>query len=162
MSFLSEQCEGNIHDRGIVAVSASSQYWSDRPVQLIVDFNSSLIGFATKDEPNSWICIEFKNHRIKPTHYSIRSRTGGDTFHLRSWNLEGLTDDGKWVRLDCRTDNTDLTGAGAVRTFSIESVCEVRSVRLQQTGANSSNDNHLILKSIEFFGELRELSPSVQ
>jgi hypothetical protein len=131
-------------------------------VQLIVDFNSSLNCFATNNEPNSWICIEFKNHRIKPTHYSIRSRIDGDWHHLRSWNLEGLTDDGKWVRLDCRTGTTDLAGAGAVRTFSIGSVCEVRSVRLQQPGANSSNGNHLVLKSIEFFGELRELSPSVQ
>jgi hypothetical protein len=162
MSFLSGKCGGNFHDRGIVAVSASSQQWSDCPVQLVVDFNSSLRCFATKDEPNSWICIEFKNHRIKPTHYSIRSRTDGHTTHLRSWNLEGLTDEGKWVRLDCRTGNTDLGGAGAVRTFSIGSVYEVRSVRLQQTGVNSSNNNHLILKSIEFFGELRELSPSVQ
>jgi hypothetical protein len=55
-----------------------------------------------------------------------------------------------------------LSGAGVVRTFSIGSVCEVRSVRLQQTGLNSSDSNHLILKSIEFFCELRELSPSVQ
>jgi hypothetical protein len=73
-----------------------------------------------------------------------------------------LTADGKWVQLDCRTGNTDLVRVGAVRTFSIGSVCEVRSVRLQQTGLNHSNNNHLILKSIEFFGKLRELSPSVQ
>jgi hypothetical protein len=162
MSFLSWKCGGNLHDYGIVTVSASSQASSYCPVQLIVDFNISLNYFATKNEPNSWICIEFKNHRIKPTHYSIRSRTDGDVHHLRSWNLEGLTDDGKWVRLDCRTWNTDLAGAGVVRTFSIGSVCEVRSVRLQQTGLNSSNNNNLVLKSIEFFGELRDLSPSVQ
>jgi hypothetical protein len=36
MSFLSGKCGGNIHDRGIVAVSASSQYLSDRPVQLLL------------------------------------------------------------------------------------------------------------------------------
>jgi hypothetical protein len=38
----------------------------------------------------------------------------------------------------------------------------VGSVRLQQTGANSYNMNYLVFKSIEFLGELRELSPSVQ
>jgi hypothetical protein len=165
---ISEHSLLRIHPAGFQNFSASPQLPSERSLELeseIVEgchFACLISGGGISDDPNSWICIDFKNYRIKPTHFSIRSRTDYDYHHLRSWNLEGLTDDGKWVRLDCRTGNTELAGAGAVRTFSIGNVCEVRSLRLQQTALNSSGNNYLILKSIEFFGELRELSPSVQ
>jgi hypothetical protein len=65
-----------------------------------------------------------------------------------------LSVDGKWVTLDSQTGNPSLTGTNTVRTFSIGNVCEVQSVRLRQTGVNSSNSNYFTLKSIEFFGEL--------
>jgi hypothetical protein len=161
-SFLTRECGGNIHDRGIVAVSASSQHYSDYPVQVIFDFKTKFSGFATKNEDNSWICIEFKQHRIKPTHYSIRTRADSDTQHPRTWVLEGVGDAGDWFPLDCQTSNSELSGPNCVRTFSIGSPREVRSVRLRQTGPNSSNCNHLILKSIELFGELIDLPSSVQ
>jgi hypothetical protein len=162
LSFLSRTFGGNLHDQGIVVVSASSHHWSDGHVQVIADFNSSLRGFATKDESNSWICIDFKNHLIKPTHYSIRTRTDYDANQPRSWILEGLNIEGELVTLDSQTGNPSLTGMNTVQTFSIENVCEVRSVRLRQTGLSSSNYNFFILKSIEFFGELCALLLSVQ
>jgi hypothetical protein len=162
LSFLTWDSGGNVHDRGIVRVSASSKHRSDYPVQLIVDSNSSLSRFATKDAANSWICIDFKHHHIKATHYSIRSRTDYDGRHLQSWSLEGLTICGEWVELDCRRGLTELVGIGVVRTFSIGHICEVRSVRLRQTGVNSSSNNNLVLKSLELFGELSDLSRSFQ
>jgi hypothetical protein len=157
LSFLSREFGGNLHDQGIVIVSASSQNWSDCPARVIVDFNSSLKGFATNNELNSWICIEFKHHQIKPTHYSIRTRTDINFHHPRSWIVEGLSVDGAWVTLDSQSGNSSLNNVNTVRTFSIRNVCEVRSVRLRQTGLDSSNYNHLVLKSIEFFGELGAL-----
>jgi hypothetical protein len=162
LSFLTGEFGGNLQDRGIVAISASSQFWSNCPVQVIVDFNTSLQGFATKNVENSWICLEFKRHRIRPTHYSIRTRTDQDWNHPRTWILEGVGEDGDWFLLDCRTGNTELTGLNTVRTFSIGSVREVRSVRLRQIGLDSSKCNHLVLKSMEFFGELLDFTPSSQ
>jgi hypothetical protein len=164
LSSLSRDIGGNVHDRGLVFVSASSQYWSDCPVQLIVDFNSSLRGYATADTPKSWICIEFKQHLIKPTHYSIRTRTDSDGNHPRSWILEGLKfqDSEDWITLDCQVSNCELTGVNTVRLFSIEKVQEVRSVRLRLTGPNSHNYHHLVLKSIELFGELSDIPSTVQ
>jgi hypothetical protein len=129
---------------------------------LIVDFNSILRGFATTNFASSWIRLDFKHHRIKPTHYSIRTRTECDYNHPRSWILEGLADGGEWLLLDCRTGNTELSGPRIVRTFSIRTVREVRSVRLQQTGPDSSNHHYLVLKSLELFGGLGDLSPSIQ
>jgi hypothetical protein len=129
---------------------------------VIIDFNSSLRGFATKDEPNLWICIDFKNHLITPTHYSIRTRINYDSSHPPSWIVEELSIEGEWIALDSQTEPRSLTGRNIVGTFSIGNVCEVRSVRLRQTGLDSSIFEYLVLKSIEFSSELRPFPLSVQ
>jgi hypothetical protein len=154
ISFLTGECGGNVHDKGLVTVSASGQHWSDCPPGVLVDFESSSPGFATRDADNSWICLTFQNHRIAPTHYSIRSRTDGDCHHLRSWVLEGSHRGEGWKPLDYRTNNCELTGSGGVATFAVSDPCEVTMIRLRQTGPNSSAYHHLIVRSIELFGEL--------
>jgi hypothetical protein len=154
LSFLSGECGGNVHEKGIVEVSASSIYWSDCPLSVVVDFNSSSRGFATNNVANSWIRINFKTNRIKPTHYSIRSRTDGGGHHLRSWVVEGSNNEENWVNLDVQENNCDLTGSGAVHTFAVGNPDIFSIIRIRQTGANSDNSHYLIVKSIELFGTL--------
>jgi hypothetical protein len=46
---------------------------------------------------NNWICYDFKERRIVPTHYTIRKHyrdPGND--HLRSWLVEMSADGKKW------------------------------------------------------------------
>jgi hypothetical protein len=154
ISFLSQESGGNIHDRGIVEVSASGQVWSDCDVGVVVDFNSGLKGFATANAANSWICIDFKGRRIIPTHYSIRTRTDYDASSLRSWVIEGSNDCQEWILLDTRQDNQTMNGLGRVATFSVANSCFVRSIRIRQTGPNSNGDHYLVFKSLEFFGTI--------
>jgi hypothetical protein len=119
LSFLTGECGGNVHDKGIIEVSASGICWSDSPLSVIVDFKRNSRQFAPTNVTNSWIRIDFRNYRIKPAHYSIRSRTDGDCHHLRSWLVEGPNNGENWVNLDVRENNCDLTGSGAVHTFAI-------------------------------------------
>jgi hypothetical protein len=92
VSYPTWKCGGHICDHGIVSIDASSvndpQNWPLRNVAYFENQN----GFYTKKEPNSWICYDFKNMHIKPTHYSHYSRRDYNGDHLRCWALEGSQD----------------------------------------------------------------------
>jgi hypothetical protein len=154
LSYLAGESGCNLHENNIVRVTASSAHWSatDRLLKDVVDFKSSSRGFAANNGANSWICFDFKNHRIKPTHYSVRSRTDNDWNHLRSWVFEGSNDGASGWELDRHANDTRLNGQGSTATFAIDKSNEVGLIRIRQTGVNSSGDNHLIVKSIELFG----------
>jgi hypothetical protein len=152
ISFLSREFGGSVHDQGVVEVLASGQHWPECGVSVVADFKSDLKGFATANSKNSWICFDFKTAFIRPTHYSIRTRTDDDCHQPRSWVLEGSNDNKEWIILDTRQDNQELTGTGCVKTFSVENVATVRWLRIRQTGPNKNGNHYLILKSLEFFG----------
>jgi hypothetical protein len=156
VSFLTRKFGGNIHDLGVVEVSASSQNWPRRRVSVIVDFRGTLSCFATQDVANSWICINFKTRGIRASHYSIQTRTDSDSNLPRSWVLEGSDDRENWTIFDTRQANNELTGIGCVKTFSIANPRFVRLIRIRQTGPSSSSNDMLILQSLEFFGSIRE------
>jgi hypothetical protein len=153
--FLRKEVGGNIHEKGIVSFSASGQYWGDHPPQIIADPTSRLACFATPNAANSWICMEFKYHGIRPTHYSICSRIDSiDDDHLRSWVIEGWNDKEEWIELDGQNDRSELTGTGCQKRFTVSHPCDVRMIRLRQTGKSSSNQNYLNVRSLELFGDL--------
>jgi hypothetical protein len=62
---------GNVHTRGIVSITSSSVIGPYVP-QNAADLESNS-PFYSENVPNSWICYDFKNMRITPSHYSIRS-----------------------------------------------------------------------------------------
>jgi hypothetical protein len=57
------------------------------------------------------VCSDFKERRIVPTHYTIRS-FGGDPggTHLKSWLLETSADGKNWREVDRKEDNDELKG----------------------------------------------------
>jgi hypothetical protein len=94
--------------------------------------------------------------RIKPTHYSIRSRRDYNGNHLRSWTLEGSMDGQSWQELDRRDNNTVLNSQGATATFSISQSSEIQMIRLRQLSQSSGGTNCLIVNAIELFGNIVE------
>jgi hypothetical protein len=77
-----------------------------------------------------------------------------DNNHLVKWVIEGSDDRNEWMCLDER-ETHELNGNGRVSSFKIENDSEIpffRYVRLRQNGRNSSNNDHLVLNRIEFFG----------
>jgi hypothetical protein len=157
LSHLSTKCGGHVMDRGVISITASSTPDPRSPLRNVADFSNQTF-FFTNDEPNSWICYDFKAMRVNLTHYSIRSARNIEGYHLRSWHLEGSADGRSWVELDRRDNDTSLKGLGAVATFSISARNEdsFRMIRLQQHGLNSSGKDILVLSAIEFFGKLTE------
>jgi hypothetical protein len=158
ISYLTKRVGGHVIYRNIVSITASSFCNpQDCPLRHVADFENQGC-FSTNNDANSWICYDFKDMKIKVTHYSIRTRRDYDANHLRSWILEGSKDGLKWVKIDDRQNDTSLNNKGVISTFSISEGFEgeFQQIRLRQTGKNSDGHDYLTVNSIEFFGVLKE------
>jgi hypothetical protein len=96
--------------------------------------------------------------RIRPTHYSIRSRhdAGPGSAHPKAWVIEGSGDGESWMELDRREENNELSGRNLIKTFAISKVETIRLIRLRQIGKNHYNNDHLMFAAWELFGTLIE------
>lgn len=121
-------------------------------------FNDEKNRFISNDEPNSWINLYFKNNQVIPTKYTIK--TGNQNYmgsrHLKSWVLEGSTDNQNYEILDEENNCSYLNNSGAVYTFTIKNQTskKYRSIRIKSTGIDWGNSNYLIIDSMEIFGKL--------
>ena len=157
ISHLTREIGGNVHDHGIVVVTASSVGGGEP--KYVVDIGDSHI--YTNDNENSWICYDFKKRRVAPTSYSIRSHNyGPGGWQPKSWVLEGSNDasEGSWVSLDCRRDNSELNNRRVTRNFSISSSSNAsfRFLRLRFIGPNHGGTNYQALSFLEIFGTLTD------
>lgn len=119
----------------------------------IIEYEDESSYFYTSNSENSWICIEFRKHRIIPTSYTIRSSNG---YHPQSWVIEGSVDNKNWEILSEEKDNKVFSRQTIVHSFPIQnqSEHEVKFIRLRQTGKNSNNSHHLYFSAIEYYGRL--------
>jgi hypothetical protein len=156
ISHLTAKCGGNVHDRGIVEITASSAHqddFGDYAPRNIADLGTYSF-FRSENKPGQWICLDFKTVRIEPTHYTIRT---GKLGHLKSWAVEGSDDGVSWTEIDRRENNSDLSRWGAVKTFAISQSVSFKRIRLCQTGLNFSGSNSLALEAFEVFGAVAGL-----
>jgi hypothetical protein len=160
ISFLTHKHGGNVHDRGIIKLSSSSQTSSAdaHPLKDIVDLYIPS-RFWTENLPNQWICFDFKTYRVIPTHYSVVPESGAS--NLRNWVLEGWNDNQSWVTLDTRNNDDALRLKPSSATFKLGSdeIGEFRMIRIRQTGKTHGNDDYLCVAAFEIFGELKGSDP---
>jgi hypothetical protein len=153
LSYLTVKCGGNVHDRGVVKITASSVFKEQYTPRYAADFES-IWSFWSKNEPEQWICLDFKTLRVEPTHYTIRTDYN---CHLKSWAVEGSDDGALWTEIARRENNSDLNGKNAVKTFAVSQSGSFRRIRLRQTGPNHNGDNDLTLSALELFGAVAGL-----
>ncbi|KAK8875346.1 hypothetical protein M9Y10_005511 [Tritrichomonas musculus] len=111
--------------------------------------------FVSNDEENSWLCIDFKDHKIVPNYYSIRSiNDSPNNAHPKSWVIEGSNDSINWTIIDQRNSFSYLNGNNLVHAFPIENENTFRYVRMRITDLNWFDSYNLTIDSIEFFGIL--------
>lgn len=151
LNFLKKQSNNNIEDA--IKITASSVGYG--PLTNLLQYEDPTKYFYSIDEPNSWICIDFINRRIIPTHYTIRTRQGASD-HPKSWVIEGSNDNYTWEQIDSQTNCNETNGKGVVRTFIIQKELknEFRYLRMKETGPNWCNHNFLEFSAIEFHGTL--------
>ena len=161
IAHLTRECGGNVHDEGIVNVTASS---NTEYAKNVADLGANSY-FYSQDEQNSWICYDFKERRVIPTSYSVRTyfwtAVGGGPYayhHLKSWVIEVSNDgtENSWTEIDRRANSEDLRSKHATVNFTVPHVPSegFRFVRLRQTGKNHWNRCVLCLDSLEIFGTL--------
>jgi hypothetical protein len=156
ISHLTRKHGGNVHDRGIVDISAKSTYSSSSSYSAKNAADSGITNYFHSDSSaGQWLCYDFKNLRVKPTHYSIHAYFGG--YYLRSWVFEGSIDGSSWIVFDEQKDNSTMNSSHLIGTFAAGQSRECRFIRLRQTGKNASGDDYLYLCGFEIFGQLIEM-----
>lgn len=149
LSFFRTKCGGNVHERGVVNVTTSSnEYFWSKP-HLITD--GSVEGWSSKDESLSWITFDFKSHLVCLTHYSLRC---GDHGYPKKWEITGSNDGKLWTNIDSR-DTSELSDKEC-HTYTCQSHSRFyKHIRLTHTEKNIIRSNKLSLCQIEFFGTVK-------
>lgn len=162
--YLTKESGGNVAVNGTVKVTASSIQMSGQEPKFAVDFDDLKNYFHSNSEQNSWLQFDFGERKVRPTHYSIKSRPDGGKgyYHLKNWTIEGsnTANEKDWKTLDTRNDITCLDGSNAIHTFDIQTRLNpdeyFRYLRIRITGPNSGNCYHLILSALEYFGSITQ------
>jgi hypothetical protein len=149
-SYLTRKHGGNVHDKGIVTITSKSV---DEDRAKNFSFLAELTchrQFGSDDKPGQWVCWDFHERCIRPTHYTI---IFGHT--LTSWVVESSLDFVNWTEIDRKTHNSDLKKVGTA-SFAVSNPAEGRFIRLTQTGPNHFGTDRINMSAIEFFGTLIE------
>jgi hypothetical protein len=124
--YLTRKHRENVHNKGIVAIKASSVAL-DGPLRTLADLTTTL-SFQSLPGRGEWVCWDFHEMRVRPTHYTIR------TFLLKSWVVEGSLDSVNWTEIDRQMSNNDFQRGWGIASFAVSNSAECRFIRLTQTG----------------------------
>jgi hypothetical protein len=154
---LTLDCGGNVHDHGVVSITASSVEGgnSKYAARHLADLNTKE-AYRSDNNGRSWVCYEFKDMVVVLNYYTFL------TFHNipgewsgiqpRSWVVEGSKTMENWQDLDHRSAATETRGADQMASFPIAKQIECRFIRVRSTGNDHGGVGFLELAAIEFFG----------
>jgi hypothetical protein len=98
LSFLTSQCDGNIHERGIVNITSSSDGDSGNKYHQVANHGWNNYWY-TSNSARSWIQFDFKDSAICLTDYTLKSdgnSSGKRGDHLVQWEIDGSNDANAW------------------------------------------------------------------
>jgi hypothetical protein len=168
IAHLTRECGGNVDDHNVVGVTSSKPYnnwyWTvDRTAaNYAVDLETDSCFFSAfrgnEDVPhtrNSWVCCDFKERKIVPTHCTIRTNNGGPgNCHLKSWLVEKSADGKSWREVGREEDNRQLNAYRFTGAFAVAGCEECRFVRLGNVGRNHFGTEAIWITAWEIFGTL--------
>jgi hypothetical protein len=103
------------------------------------------------------VCYNFKERRIVPTHYTIRTFSGGPgDSHLKSWLVETSADGENWREVAREEDNEQLNDSRFTGTFGFAGGGEYRFIRLVNIGRNHFGNDCFWISAWEIFGSFIE------
>jgi len=101
--------KGKPNEGGYIEIKASS--YNEQRYRILDQDKETR--WQSSDSPNSWVSFRIKDHTIKATHYTVRTykvSEGSSGWHMKSWVLEGSSDETNWKTLDSRSGDM-LNGA---------------------------------------------------
>jgi hypothetical protein len=153
IAYLTRKHGGNLHDKGIVTITAKSVR-GDEPLHSpknVAD-PTNQTWFCSENAPRQWLCWDFGEMRVRPTHYTI---TATD---LKTWVIEGSISGNWWTEIDRRAEGQDFLELRQ-GSFAVRHPAEFRFLRITQTSPRRNGDNYLVVDAVEFFGTLAEPPP---
>jgi hypothetical protein len=169
LAYLTEKCQRNVHDAGIVDITSSSVAGQDMDhhPKLVVE-SGDRRHFGTARQNNPWVCFNFKNRRIVPTNYVILTDhdtppsrallfgmpviiAGWDAVFTTCWVIEASMDGTNWTTIDERTSVQVLNGPNLSVAMTVERPAECRFLRIRGT---HRDQRPLEFKRFEIFGRL--------
>jgi hypothetical protein len=168
IAHLVRECDGNVHYRHVVEVTCGSleketlgdhRYSGAKNVgdwetdSLLIPVSRRRDEY-TRHTKNNWLCYDFKERRIVPTHYAIRTNDGRPGHsHLKSWLVDTSADGQSWREV-AREDSDQLSGRRFRGTFAVAGGGECRIIRLVNIGRNHYGNDILLIAAWEVFGGL--------
>ena len=162
INYLTRECGGNVHDKGIVNITSSSEDGLHEPKH-VADFRNAY-WFVPKKEPCGWICYDFKERRVIPTSFTVQ--WAGDLAGLTPthFSLEVSNDQESWTEVHHVDNYTTLAFKHTINSFEDVSNIPVsnvpsegfRFIRLRATEENGPLSWDFGLASLEIFGTLFE------
>jgi hypothetical protein len=180
IAHLTRECGGNVHNRNLVDVTSGSfeketqganphsgaydnnPKWAAKNTADLETDSCFISAYRWKEEDiphtrNNWICYDFKERRIVPTHYTIRTHWNGPGGqHLKSWLVETSMDGENWREVAHEEDNKQLNGTYFTATFLVAGGEECQFIRLVNIGRNHFGHDQLVIHAWEIFGNLIE------
>jgi hypothetical protein len=160
IAHLTNRCGGNVHDKGIVIATASSvdSTSAKDAAKNALDLTVASRFLSSRNEKNDWLCLDFRDKRIIPTHYTIRCNYGGDGrwSNLTNWLVAVSMDGAAWIEIDRREGNVQLHAENAAMVFAVKKNSEGRFIRLMTLGKSQRGDDILVVTAFEIFGTLIE------
>lgn len=151
LNFFSKKSGGKIDSE--ISITSSSINPSDNssnPRNVAYNNNNY---FFSDNFVNSWICFDFKDYRVSPTNYTIK--TVGN-YYPKSWVIEGSNDNVSVEILDSQNNCSRLNNCSVVCTFTIgnQKNKQYRYIRMRQTGETWCGGNYLLIRTFEIYGQL--------
>lgn len=154
ISYLRTKSGGKITNEINFTASSNNNpnYQNYGHVESIAIFEDDSKCFWTQDIQDSWICLDFKDHLVIPTDYTIKTCCG--TPYPKGWIIEASNDNNSWEQIDSQNNCSNLNGSNRSCSFKIskQNSKEYKYIRIRQT--QSWGSNHLGIGSFEIFGTL--------
>ncbi|KAK8840091.1 hypothetical protein M9Y10_031028 [Tritrichomonas musculus] len=157
VNYVIKNKKNNESNDDVIQVTASSVSGTEYPKNAI-DFGSNNCFHSSGGYP--WLQYDFKGLRIRPTSYSIKTRSDQDSQNPMNWNIEvsNTGNENDWKTIDSRTNVTSVSKSNQSDTFNIQSSLSpnesYRYIRFRCTGNTSGNCTCLVLSCLEYFGSL--------
>jgi hypothetical protein len=152
MRYLSKQCGGNVADKGVVKVGASST--CSGAAKDVADIETTAHFYSLRG-PNQWLGYDFQASRVVVKSYALRSHpdpVGGR--HPRSWVVEAWAEGTDWTEIDRREEDPQLNAPEAIVVFEATKLVEARMIRIRQIGPNWQGNDELLFRAFELYGGL--------
>ena len=157
IKYLENKYGENIHQQGIISITASSIFSWRPPERVIIYDQDTSNPWVSKNIVGSWLEINFKEEKVKINGYSLKSpQWGPHSDTLQNWVIDGSKDGKNWIEIDKRENDNYLNGPGYEHYYPIsKTIDEFQYIRIRNTGqCHCGCSAYLALINFEVYGDI--------